>query len=325
MIDSRDFFVVSSQAAGEHIRVRQRVGERLASVADERTRAPVLFVHGATYPGVMFDVPGVSWMQAVAAQGRAAYALDVRGYGGSTRPDSMGQPAADGVPCCHAESAAGDIADVVAAIQARSGAEQVDIVGWSWGTLTSGLYASCQPAALRRLVLFAPVYGARNPHWLAQLAEPDNPDVMRAVGAWRSESRAQAGARWAAQIQADDPQTWRDAAVLDAWYDAMLADEPASAPPDAVQAPNGVLEDLWAVFNGRARYNAGAINVPTLVIRGSCDPTATREDALGLLDSLGSAHKQYTEIGHATHFALLEHRRHALIDQVGAFLDAAWP
>ena len=57
----------------------------------------VLFVHGATFPASStFDVelPGGSWMGHLAGRGYDVYALDIRGYGGSTRPASMSQPPA---------------------------------------------------------------------------------------------------------------------------------------------------------------------------------------------------------------------------------------
>jgi alpha-beta hydrolase superfamily lysophospholipase len=78
--------------------------------------------------------------------------------------------------------------------------------------------------------------------------------------------------------------------------------------------------DLWEAFNGRARYEAGDIDVPTLVIRATEDATAIREDGLGLYDRLGSAYKQYDEIGRGTHFVLLERRAPQLFDRVSRFL-----
>lgn len=276
----------------------------------------LLFVHGATYPGVMFDVPGASWMARAVADGYDAYTLDVRGYGGSSRPDCMAEAPEAGEPFCRAEDAAVDIADAIAAIRRRAGVSVVDVVAWSWGTMTTACHIANGDAAVRRLVLFAPVYGTKNPAWIDGLSEPGQPNRLRPPGAYRTETQAQADARWAAQITAARADAWRDPAILAAWFEAMLADEPGSA----VRAPNGVLLDLWSAFNGRPRYDAARIQVPTLVIRGGADTTATRADALALLDALGARDKAYVEIAHASHFALLEHRRHALFDQVSAFL-----
>ena len=58
--------------------------------------SPVLFVHGATFSGMSaFDapLPGGSWLDFAARHGWDAYALDVRGYGLSSRPTArQGHP-----------------------------------------------------------------------------------------------------------------------------------------------------------------------------------------------------------------------------------------
>ncbi|MES1924033.1 alpha/beta fold hydrolase [Salinisphaera sp. T31B1] len=308
-----DLELVSSAAPDERIHLR----EKAAGDDPSASGRAILFVHGATYPGVMFDVPGASWLDHAVADGYSAYALDVRGYGRSTRPAALDAPARDNPPFARAESAVADIADCVAAIRERTGLARIDIVGWSWGTMTAGLYAAAGPGTVDRLVLFAPVYCHARPDRIAGLADRDDPARLRPLGAYRTETQAQARERWDSEILADDANQWRDPAVLSAWFQAMLADEPG----EAVRAPNGVLVDLWEAFNERPRYDAGAIDMPTLVVRGTDDATAVRADALGLFDRLGSAHKQYAEIGHATHFALLERRAPQLFETVGRFLN----
>lgn len=305
--------IESSAESGAQLRLR----ERTAVGRPGHAGRALLFVHGATYPGVMFDVPGASWMARAVADGYDAYALDVRGYGGSTRPDCMAEPPEANAPFCRAEDAAADIADAIDAIRRRAGVARVDVVAWSWGTMTTACHVAAGEAAIGRLVLFAPVYGTANTGWIDWLAEPGQPNRLRRLGAYRTETRAQADARWAAQITAARPESWRDPAILTAWFEAMRADESN----EAVRAPNGVLLDLWSAFSGRPRYDASRIQVPTLVIRGGADTTATRADGLALLDALGARDKAYLEIAHASHFALLEHRRQLLFDQVAAFLD----
>ena len=58
-------------------------------------------MHGATYPAeTAFDLPieGVSMMDLFAQQGYDVYLVDVRGYGGSTRPPEMSKPASENKP-----------------------------------------------------------------------------------------------------------------------------------------------------------------------------------------------------------------------------------
>ncbi|HMA08638.1 MAG TPA: alpha/beta fold hydrolase, partial [Ramlibacter sp.] len=72
----------------------------------------VLFVHGATYPSeTAFDLKlnGVSWMEYIAQRGYDVYLVDVRGYGGSTRPPAMDQPGAQNPPFAFTADAANDV------------------------------------------------------------------------------------------------------------------------------------------------------------------------------------------------------------------------
>ena len=178
-------FVVSSNEPGLRLHVRQRGA----------TGRPVLFVHGATYASRLFDIPhpGASWLQAMADLGFAAYALDIRGYG---RSYSSVMETAE-APYARASEAISDIDDVARWICARHGAEQLRIVGGSWGSITSALYA-CGPGRERveRLALYAPIFGERNEGWLRMLADPACPGRLAARGPFRLVDEAGTRARW---------------------------------------------------------------------------------------------------------------------------------
>ena len=116
----------------------------------------MLFVHGATFPASStFDVelPGGSWMDYVAQRGYDVYALDIRGYGGSTRPAAMSQPPEANAPFAGTREAVRDIAAAVDFILKRRGATQLTLIGWSWGTTTTAAFAAEQPGKVGRLVL----------------------------------------------------------------------------------------------------------------------------------------------------------------------------
>src|SRR5689334_3788960 len=57
-------------------------------------RPPALVVHGSTLGAALFDLPvaGYSMLSALAGTGRAAYAIDVRGYGLSLQSRVMDAP-----------------------------------------------------------------------------------------------------------------------------------------------------------------------------------------------------------------------------------------
>ena len=98
---------------GIQIYVRNKRPANVTAFRPERT---VLYVHGATYPAsTSFDLAlgGFSWMDYIAARGYDVYLLDIRGYGHSTRPPEMGEPASAHPPIVHGDVAIKDIGAVV--------------------------------------------------------------------------------------------------------------------------------------------------------------------------------------------------------------------
>src|SRR3984957_12129225 len=90
--------MVASPQPGESIYVRNKHPAGMAHFRSDRT---LVFVHGATYPAsTAFDLElgGLSWMDYIAEHGFDVYLLDLPGYGRSTRPAAMDQPADGGQP-----------------------------------------------------------------------------------------------------------------------------------------------------------------------------------------------------------------------------------
>lgn len=110
--------------------------------------------------------------------------------------------------------------------------------------------------------------------------------------------------------------------VFEAFWDALRESGQATGHDEpAISAPNGTILDMLESADGQYIYDPSAITVPTLVVRGSFDPTATRADALELYDTLGATddRKTYVEIAGGTHFLHLERRRDVLHDTVRMF------
>ncbi len=119
----------------------------------------LLYVHGATYPSeTAFDLPieGVSMMDMIAARGYDVYLVDIRGYGRSTRPAVMNEPPAANKPIVQTSVAARDFGAAVDYILKKRGVSKINVMGWSWGTSTVGLYTSEHNNKVNRLVLYAP-------------------------------------------------------------------------------------------------------------------------------------------------------------------------
>lgn len=274
--------------------------------ADTPDRLPVLFVHGATYASRLYDVPhpGASWLKATADASYAAYALDIRGYGLSRVADLE----AKDKPYARGTDAVKDIGDAVRWLCERHSCAQIGLIGGSWGSITTAMLASgALKSKIAALVLYAPIFGERNPDWLSFLSDPSNPSQFNPnfKGA-RLVCERSTRARWDAEIPAG--QNWRDEAVFQALVQSSLSDDPNATQrePKAFQAPNGTLLDLWEVFNARPLYQPSCITCPTLLIRGGADTTSTRSDALTLFDAIATPAKRYVELANGAHFASAE-------------------
>jgi pimeloyl-ACP methyl ester carboxylesterase len=91
-------FMIEAADPGTQLYVRNKRPAEMNRFTSEKT---LLFVHGITIPAeVTFDFPlaGRSWMDYIAQHGWDVYLVDVRGYGRSTRPSEMDQPATTNAP-----------------------------------------------------------------------------------------------------------------------------------------------------------------------------------------------------------------------------------
>lgn len=285
----------------------------------------VLLLHGATLPGFLFDPrpPAPSLLSYLAGLGFAAYALDLRGFGDSTRPEA-GTPRFDAArPFARAAECVADVADALRFLREERGHESVALMGFSWGTVVAGCFAAAHPGAASALVLYAPIHAEPNPGWMLLLRDPDDPSILsRAYGAYRWTTAQALRDRWDSDIPVPDKAAWRSDEVLAAALEGALASDPESGgrTPPAFRSPNGPFADIFEAFSGRPPYDAGAIREPVLIVRGEGDSTSTDTDARRLLGTLGSRAKAYRVIVRGSHFALLERSAPALYEACGEFL-----
>jgi pimeloyl-ACP methyl ester carboxylesterase len=282
---------------------------------------PLLLIHGATIASVLWDnpAPGWSWMERLARAGVPAFALDLRGYGGSSPPGEL-PPG----PFARADEAQHDVADAVTFIRARTAAERIDLLGGSWGSVVCGLYLiGRNDPPVRRLVLYAPVYSApgEGAAWRAEAADPADPArISPHLGPVRSVSPAAFLARWDAEIPLRDKALWRDNAAAAALLRQSIAESGWAGTPGCLHMPTGALADLFEVYSGRPLYRASDIHLPTLIVRGEHDRTSTQSDAMGLFDALGCERKLYCVVGRGAHFMVGERCLPALHSIVAGFL-----
>ncbi len=165
----------------------------------------VLFIHGAGTPSeVAFDVPyqDYSWMAFLARAGYDVFAMDMTGYGRSTRPLAMNDPcnlAEDqqkalfdkvcaptyGQQMTTLASDWNDIGAVVDYLRLHTRAAKVDLIGWSLGGPRAGSYTAHPPDKVDKLVLLAPAYRRCAPlEAPAQVPHPRRPEGGSGACPW---------------------------------------------------------------------------------------------------------------------------------------------
>jgi pimeloyl-ACP methyl ester carboxylesterase len=296
-----------------HVREVVTAGREHAAAADGKV---LLLLHGGTVPGyVAFDSnnENCSLMRYLARAGWDTFALDFQGFGLSTRPKIMDDPAA--FPTSRApmrlDVTIRDAERAADFITSLRGVTKIHVLGWSQGASLEGpAYAIRHPERVAKLVLFA---GTDN---LAQSAEQKAKTASereaQKVGSSAPELKAWAGLGTKAEFVVQS--------CFDAYSAAHLASDPKSAELGGkFRFPTGRYIDL---NSPGPVFDASRITVPTLLIRGDADTFATHDANRELLGKLSSQNKKLIEIPNAGHFVQIEKARTQLFEAVKTFLDA---
>lgn len=261
---------------------------------DGQRKKPVLFVHGVTYSSNEFDVDYKDYSLAryFARHGFEVWLLDIAGYGnsGSVRdgflPDS--------------DYAAEDIASAVQCILKRNQISAMDVLGWSWGTVTTGRFAARYPGMVRRLVLYAPI--------VAGLGEQQVDESFH-TNTWMH--------------AVEDFQTAPDGGIDFRIVEKPVADTYLSNAwrNDKTSSPNGGRRDLLVSRDARLIPTAG-IKAPTLIIAGSKDPYVSPALCEEAYKTLTSKDSKLVIIEGAGHAMLMERPYYRKFrEKVRAFLN----
>ena len=239
----------------------------------------VLLAHGAGNSGrVVFDVqvPGAtgltySLMDYLADQGFDVFTLAYQNYGRSDH-HSCGL-------CVTTQVAANDINAAVDHIRALRGVDKVYLLGWSWGTATTGLFTIQKPHTVRRLILYAPYLKLKTE------LKPPTTEFRE-----NTEKQCQEGS----EPEATDP--------------ALTAALCKEALQWDARPPNGVLMDL------RTRMpltDARQIPVPTMIIVGDLDRLTpiTQAELPGYFMELPNPDKQLIIVPGGGHRLMLQKPR----------------
>jgi pimeloyl-ACP methyl ester carboxylesterase len=315
---------VSSTAPGfmgqkASVYVRE-VKARTSGAGGGGRKGVVLFVHGAGTPAeVAFDSPykDYSWMAFLARGGFDVYAMDMEGYGRSTRPPAMDDPcnlppasqktiAPDKAPCPASYdrpittmgSDWNDISAVVDWVLARTGAKTLDLVGWSQGGPRTVGYTLRHPEKVSRLAVLAPAYIAGMP--------TEAPSPLPGGPPLTSQTQAEFKANW--DKQEPCPGQYEPAMLAATWSE-MLASDPVGAKwgPGVRRAPK---VPSWG-FNTET---VKGLKTPFLMVSGEHDGQVAPERVRALYADVGSPDKVFIDLACSSHNAMWE-KNHLLLFQ----------
>lgn len=272
--------------------VRTDDGQTLAvwSRVPAQPRGTIVLVHGRTWsalPNFDLQVPDEprdarSVLAALAQAGFAAYAVDLRGYGGSPRDRTGWNTPARAVA---------DVRSVLAWVaQTHPDVPPPALLGYSNGARVALLLAEQQPQEISALVLFG---------------FPDDVDTPPASA-----------------VPADRPlRTPTTAAAAGEDFITANAAPPSVRAAYVAQAlaADPVRTD-WRAMEQFAFHPEQVATLPVLLLRGVDDPIATQADNAHLYARLRSEDRSWVTLPHADHVAQVEDSHAAWVDTVVSFL-----
>ncbi len=310
---------IEGAEAGSRLYLREK---RLAGVDNCAPKA-VLLLHPYGVPTAMaFDVTGYSWMDDLAKRGFDVWAMDFRGFGQSTRPLAMEQPAGENPPVVRATDMVRDVDAAIRYIQNRCGVERVDLIGWSWGAVVAGMYSSEYPDRVGKLVLYGAMHGFNLPWMAKQFENPNAPgEINPKLPAYQVVGVPALKGHWdmmIGKVVGPSKGKVRSQEALDVVSKVFLASDPQiSSKKGQIRRPMGPLVDLYYIWTDRPIYDASRIQAPTLLIRGDRDEFA---DPTFIDRLIGVSKRREVIVGDATHWLLYEEHRDQLLEEVGVFL-----
>ena len=321
-----DHFVphISTDAANRGLRVSLFVRERRSAPQGPA----VLFVQGrsaAAVPSFDLEYKDYSWMAYLADAGFDAFAMDLQGYGRSSKPLVMDQPcntSADNqakylipnplraaCPPLYPRSLGSfstdwnEIDTVVEFIRSLRGQRtlKVNLVGWSRGGMRAIGYAALRPENVEKLVAFAPTRFppvADVPNYPMNMT--DKRDFFVA---------------WDRQIDSGNCPQQVDPSIRQTLWNSTIALDTLGSGWGA----SGVRRFPAFTAAGRTPDLPGRVQAPTLVIRGALDDQAPEQATRALYDALGGA-KAYVTVSCGSHELVYEQQHTQLLQASAEWL-----
>lgn len=256
-------------------------------------------------------------MEHLAREGFDVFAMDMTGYGRSTRPPQMNEPcnvlpaqqkeiarSALPEPCApkypfelvNSDSETDDINAVVDYIRKLRGVDKISLVAWSGGGIRTGTFIGRHAQKVDRYVIWASSnYSRKNPDAAPALPAAGAPTTFqtRAVGTDQ---------RWIG--------TQKMADMIEPGMPDIIAALNQLADPLGATWANGGLRAPTRTYWGWNANGAKKVQMPTLIMVGEFD--ALTKSNLELFDDLGAKEKVFLGIAGGTHFMNWEKQRRVL-------------
>ena len=204
----------------------------------------IVLVHGLTYSSHEFDInyKDYSLVRFLADKGYTVWRLDIAGYGQSDKPS-------DGF-VVDSDYAADNIYYAVKEICELTGKNKIDVLGWSWGTVTTSRFVSNHPELVDKLVLYAPI--------VSGIGE-SNVDTDYHKNSWEN--------------AVGDFQLTSDGAIDESIVEPAVVEYFGSScwRYDGEGSPNGPRKDI-CVDESVTLIDMANISIPTLLVYGDADP-----------------------------------------------------
>ncbi len=260
-------------------------------------RKVIVLAHGSATAGKeSFDlqVPGyadVSLMDVLARAGFDVFALDTRGFGRSTHPETH-------MTTAQASSDLNAVVDYVLHLRAL---ERVDLLAWSWGTQYGGMFVMAHPEKVRKYISYAQMH----------LDSPDLAKRRQKIGDYKAHAYVEiAEAGWKPRFYSMTPASDNIPAIVDAYARAAAETEK--------RTPTGPQLDMVSIM---PMLNPRLMNASIMLIHGEHDDVADTVGLLPFFQALPNPDKRYVIIPEAGHMMMFQKGRrqfqHAVID----FLD----
>lgn len=280
----------------EHGGIKLYVWEKY--VGSSSGKKVVVLAHGSATAGKeSFDLqvhgkPSYSLMDFLAREGFDVFALDTRGFGRSTHPETH----------MTTQEASEDLNATVDYVLKLRGVQNVHLLGWSWGTQYGGMFVMAYPEKVAKYVSYAQMH-VNSPDIAKRRPRVEffrkNPYVTIPEAGWKPRFYSMAPA------EANDPE------VVDAYAKAAAQVERKTA-----TGPQLDMVTIMPMINPRL------MSVPTMIIHGQYDDVADPDGLLPFFQELPNPYKKYVVIPNAGHMMHLQKGHQVFQHEVASFFKA---